>query len=98
MNIRQPFCESHSEIKNSLGELKEKIEKFETLTIKNGKEKKVHISEIVKDIYYDVELIRDLNKVHSIFKKYRIYFFVMMIIMLLLGINYRELLLKIIKY
>ena len=97
MNIIQPFCESHSEIKDSLDELKEKIEKFETLTIKNGKEKKVHISEIVKDIYYDVELIRDLNRVHTIFKKYRIYFFMIMIIMLLLGINYQEVIMKILK-
>ena len=97
MIINNPFCDSHMEIKNSLDELKEKIEKFETLTIKNGKEKKVHLAEIVKDIYYDVELIRDLNKVHTIFKKYRIYFIMIMIIMLLLGINYQELIIKILK-
>jgi hypothetical protein len=63
----------------------------------NGKERKVHITELVKDIYYDVEVIRDLNKVHTIFKKYRIYFLMILIVLFLLGINYQDILFKILK-
>ena len=91
------FCSSHNEIMKTLNELKEKVSKFEMITLINGKERKVHLSEIVKDIYYDVEVIRDLNKVHSIFKKYRIYFLMILAIMLLLGINYQEILMKFLK-
>ena len=91
------FCSSHNEIMKTLNELKEKVSKFEMITLINGKERKVHLSEIVKDIYYDVEVIRDLNKVHSIFKKYIIYVLMILAIMLLLGINYQEILMKILK-
>jgi hypothetical protein len=91
------YCPSHNEIKNTLNELREKVSKFEMITLINGKERKVHLSEIVKDIYYDVEVIRDLNKVHSIFKKYRIYFLILLIILLMLGINYEDLIIKILK-
>ena len=97
MNNENIFCPSHSEIKNTLNELREKISKFETITVINGKERIVHLSDIVKDIYYDVEVIRDLNKVHSIFKKYRIYFFLLLITLLMLGINFEDVLMKILK-
>ena len=97
MNNENMFCPAHNEIMKTLNELKEKVSKFEMITLINGKERKVHLSEIVKDIYYDVEVIRDLNKVHSIFKKYRIYFLMILAIMLLLGINYQEILMKILK-
>jgi len=95
MNGEKYFCNAHNEIKNDLDILKEKIEKFESLTLVNGKEKKVHLTDIVKDIYYDVEVIRDLNKLHTLFKKYRIYYFFLVLIMLLLGFNYQEIILKI---
>jgi hypothetical protein len=91
------FCEAHNEILNDLKNLKGKIEKFESLTIINGKEKKVHLAEIVREIYYDVEVIRDFNKLHTIFKKYRIYYIILILIMLILGFNYKEIFIKIFK-
>jgi hypothetical protein len=97
MNNENTFCSSHNEIIKTLKELKEKVSKFEMITLINGKERKVHLSEIVKDIYYDVEVIRDLNKVHSVFKKYRIYFLILLIILLMLGINLEDLLMKIVE-
>lgn len=97
MNTVKFICNAHSEIESSLNELRNKVEKFELVTIVNGKERKVHITELVKDIYYDVEVIRDLNKVHTIFKKYRIYFLMILIALFLLGINYQDILFKILK-
>ena len=91
------YCPSHNEILKTMNELKEKVSKFEMITLINGKERKVHLSEIVKDIYYDVEVIRDLNKVHSIFKKYRIYFFILLIILFMLGINFEDIIFRILK-
>jgi len=91
------FCESHNELKNEIKDLKEKVEKFESLTIINGKERNVHLTDIVREIYYDVEVIRDFNKLHTIFKKYRIYYIILILILIVLGFGYQEIILKILK-
>lgn len=82
------FIDSLNEDENFMKDHKAKLEKLSVdleasrwVTLKNGETKQYKVTEIIPVMYTDlkeinaaVEPLKDANKVHSIFKKYKVYY------------------------
>lgn len=78
------------EIKSDIACLSDKMK----VCIKNGKEKKRWLNEVVEEIYDDLEFVRDFNRVHKTFKKYKVYWLAVIVMMLLLGLDIKSVIIK----
>lgn len=72
----------------------EKLDKFDgkldskfKVTVKNGTVKERDIREVVIDIHNDISILRDLNKVHSAFKRLKVYWIVSGLVIILVGFH-----------
>lgn len=89
----------------------EQLEKSQFIKLKNGEEREYHFSEIVEKTYYDVGSLRndlseiksstaillDFNKVHRIFKKWRVYWLIGISILFYLGWDVKDFVIHLIK-
>jgi len=94
-------CPFHKEIADKVTNIEKELTRMTTVTVNNGAEYKKHITEAVTDIWQDITILRDLNKVHLVFKKYKIYRLIAVLlalsVLLAFGFGITDIL-KLIKY
>ncbi len=80
------------------------IEKSLWVEYRNGRDQQMHLSEVatltldrVKSVENDIAIIRDLNKVHTIFKKRKFYWVMLIVLIIWFGASVPDVIASIIK-
>lgn len=80
-------------LKAQIAEMDSKL----TVELQNGKKKKMYVNEAVTEIWTDIEVIRDANKIHKLNKKYKVYYVLWIVVAVLLGSEIKDVLTTLIK-
>ena len=95
--LQEVLNEEQKELKESVEELTQAIRELTHIKVKdNGSEKEIHIIDLIQGMYRDLAFWRDVNIIHSRFKKYKIYWIGGALIALWFGIDVKTLLIKLI--
>ena len=94
----------HEEIHKKLTDLNTKIDEAVYVNLANGDGNPMKVANILPTIYKDVkdlkvttEFLRDFQKLHSIFKKYKLYWIFAISIFSLLGFGIKDVIIEILK-
>ena len=80
-------------MEKELAALKTQIEDIDSkliVELQNGKKKKMYVNDAVTEIWTDIEVVRDANKIHKLNKKYKVYYMIWALIAILLGANIKD--------
>ena len=89
--------EEEKDLKESVKELTQAIRELTHIKVKdNGTNKEIHIIDLIQGMYRDLAFWRDVNIIHSRFKKYKIYWVAGLVAALWFGLDVKSLIVKLI--
>lgn len=102
--LQSEFTDHREQVQAKFHSLETKIDDAVFVNMPNGEGKKAKIANVIPNMHRDLaeikestEFLRDFQKLHNIFKKYKLYHIFTIIIFSMLGLGARGILIDVLK-